>query len=148
MFLSIEGSVKSSCCKYDSPLEIKFRNFAAPRAIDDAINDAINASETEEWDVHYHRGDKGTTSLRNSSIEKETNDETVKPRKRAKKEASPSKVEPNQETEQKPEEEPRGMKYWLMKAEPDSRIVKGKVSFRIDETENRMSNSVLMTLRK
>ena len=28
-------------------------------------------------------------------------------------------------------EEPRGKKYWLMKAEPESRIVKGKVRMQL-----------------
>jgi len=30
-----------------------------------------------------------------------------------------------------PVEEPRGKKYWLMKAEPESRIVKGKVKLQL-----------------
>ena len=45
-------------------------------------------------------------------------------------------------------EEPRGMKYWLMKAEPESRIVKGKVVVQlILLTRSRMSNSVSMILK-
>jgi hypothetical protein len=144
MSLSIEGSVVSSRCGVRKVYEDQISKFRGH----DLIYDAINACETEEWDTHNHRGDEGTTSVRNDSIEKESNDKTVKPRKRAKKEASQSKVEHNHETEPKADEEPRGIRYWLMKAEPDSRIVKGKVSFGICETENRMSNSALMTLRK
>jgi len=40
--------------------------------------------------------------------------------------------------------EERGVKYWLMKAEPESRIVNGKVRSQLALLTVRMSNSALM----
>jgi hypothetical protein len=51
-------------------------------------------------------------------------------RKRTKKDDVPkedSKVNETAKATAPSQEEDRGMKYWLMKAEPESRIVKGKV---------------------
>jgi hypothetical protein len=88
--------------------------------------------------------------VKRSSIEKEIINDVVKPKKRTKREIKP-KTEPAPEVETEQDvanAEPRGTKYWLMKAEPESRIVKGKVLFPIDETEFRMSNLALMILNK
>jgi hypothetical protein len=52
------------------------------------------------------------------------------PRKRAKKEPV-SKADAVSNAVDTPVEEPRGKKYWLMKAEPESRIVKGKVESQL-----------------
>jgi hypothetical protein len=60
---------------------------------------------------------------------KETPETPKSARKRTKKEAVP-KAEPkvNGTPDAAPSQEvERGVKYWLMKAEPESRIVKGKV---------------------
>ena len=49
------------------------------------------------------------------------------PRKRTKRDSAPVEEPTTTGREEKADDEPREMKYWLMKAEPESRIVKGKV---------------------
>lgn len=52
----------------------------------------------------------------------------VTPRKRTKRESTPVlDATANGVTDNEADEEPRETKYWLMKAEPESRVVKGKV---------------------
>ena len=74
----------------------------------------------------------------------ETVEKAVTPRKRTKRES----ITAENATENGVVEESRGKKSWLMKAEPDSRIVKGKVDVQLILLKRcRISNSVLMISR-
>lgn len=74
----------------------------------------------------------------------ETFEKAVTPRKRTKRES----ITAENATENGVVEESRGKKSWLMKAEPDSRIVKGKVDVQLILLKRcRISNSVLMISR-
>ena len=58
---------------------------------------------------------------------KETPKKKGTPRKRTKRDSTAAEEATPNGREEKADDEPREMKYWLMKAEPESRIVKGKV---------------------
>ena len=73
------------------------------------------------------------------------------PRKRAKKDSAvhgPAEHAVDEAIEESVAKEARGLKYWLMKAEPESRIVKGKVEGTSDVAHIRMLNSALTISKK
>jgi hypothetical protein len=106
-------------------------------------------SEVSAADVKVHLS--SIISIYFAQIEKDIPEKPLKPQKRTKRESKPKDSKEDTATngveERIADKEEKEVQYWLMKAEPESRIVKGKVGRSINTTNIRMLSSASTTSR-
>ncbi|KAL7274761.1 hypothetical protein RUND412_002315 [Rhizina undulata] len=102
--------------------------------VDDAgegVSKRVTRSRGKVVETVVADSEEGTLKVKASGEKKETKGGKPKPKKEKKGKADVKKEEKKAEED---DGEERGIRYWLMKAEPESRIEKGKdVKFSIDD---------------